>query len=340
MSHEIRTPLGAMLGFTDLLRDPGVTANERSNYVNIIARNGAQLSVIIDDILDLSKVESGHLTLEYTDTFHQKIGADVVSLLQVKAKEKDLALEYSADPKYARPYYFRPHARSQILLNLVGNAIKFTKFGSVKVRTYGCHLEDGHKALCFEVSDTGIGLTDAQRSKLFQTFSQADETTTRRFGGTGLGLALSRRLARALGGDITITQSEENVGTTFLVQIGDYPERKSAPEDQFKVEKRHEPEVHEKALEGLHILVVDDAPDNQQLIWRYLTRAGAIVSSAENGQIGYRTALEHDFDLVLMDIQMPVMDGYTATAKLRDAGYMKPIIALTAHAMNDIRKKH
>ena len=227
----------------------------------------------------------------------------------------------------------------QILLNLVGNAIKFTQFGSVKIRTYGCKTGVGKRALCFEVSDTGIGVNASQISKLFQTFSQADESTTRRFGGTGLGLSLSRKLAQAMGGDVTLKHSQQGVGSVFLLKIADEFEKKSAPDDTFKIEERAPAELPENALAGLSILVVDDAPDNQQLIWRYLTKYGAAVESAENGLLGYRAALKGNFDLVLMDIQMPIMDGYTATQKLRDAGYKKPIIALTAHAMDDIRKK-
>ena len=339
MSHEIRTPLGAMLGFADLLRDPGTTASERANYVNILSRNGEQLSVIIDDILDLSKVEAGHLTLEYVDTFHEKIGADVISLLQVKAKEKDLALEYSFDPTAPQVITSDPTRVRQVLLNLVGNAIKFTQYGSIRIRTYGCSNHSLTASLCFEVTDTGIGMTEEQQAKLFQAFSQGDDTTTRRFGGTGLGLALSRRLARELGGDIEVTKSQVDIGTTFLVRIADLPEKRTSTADLSRPESPRELELPVLALEGLRILVVDDAPDNQQLIWRYLTRQGALVQSAENGQEGYRAALSGTFDLVLMDIQMPVMDGYTATSKLRESGYTKPIIALTAHAMNDIRKK-
>ena len=301
-------------------------------------RNGEQLALIINDILDLSKVEAGHLTLEFTDTYHKFIGSDVVSLLHVKAREKDLALEYDFDESTPEVITADPTRVRQILLNLVGNAIKFTQFGSVKIKTYGCRVGP-RPALCFEITDTGIGIPKDQQARLFQPFSQADETTTRKFGGTGLGLALSRRLARELGGDITIVRSAVGIGTTFLVKIADQPDKRSAPEDTFKSEPRIEPEIKENELAGIRILVVDDAPDNQQLIWRYLTKQGASVQSAENGLLGYRAALSGDFDLVLMDIQMPVMDGYTATQKLRDAGYQKPVVALTAHAMNDIRKK-
>lgn len=338
MSHEIRTPLGAMMGFADLLKDPCLTASERQSFTDILSRNGESLSVIINDILDLSKVEAGHLTLEYTDTFPDQIGADVVSLLRVKAREKDLVLNYSHDETSPESIVADPIRVRQILLNLVTNAVKFTQFGSVNIRSFTCKTERGRDALCFEVSDTGIGIPKHQHEKIFEMFVQADGSMTRRFGGTGLGLALSRSLARTMGGDVVITDSQEGVGSTFLVTIEDQPERRN--------ERREKPsrdltpqELSEKALQGLKILVVDDAPDNQQLIWRYLTKYGAVVESAENGLLGYRSAITGHYDIILMDIQMPIMDGYSATQKLREAGYSKPIIALTAHAMNEVRKK-
>lgn len=339
MSHEIRTPLGAMIGFADLIREQGLTASERANYANIMLRNGEQLSVIINDILDLSKVEAGHLSLEYIDTHHTKIGSEVMSLMQVKAREKDLAFEYNADDSAPDVITSDPTRVRQIVLNIVANAIKFTQYGAVKIRSYGGPASDGKQTLCFEVSDTGIGMTLAQIDRLFQTFSQADETTTRRFGGTGLGLALSRKLARSLGGDITVKKSSEGIGSTFLVTIVDQPEKKSSATGAFKREVDRHLEVGENSLSGLRILSVDDSPDNQALLWNYLTKQGASVAAVDNGILGVKAALAGNFDLVLMDIQMPVMDGYTATQKLRDAGYQKPIIALTAHAMTEIRKK-
>jgi signal transduction histidine kinase/CheY-like chemotaxis protein len=338
MSHEIRTPLGAMMGFADLLKDPGLTAAERQSFTDILSRNGESLSVIINDILDLSKVEAGHLTLEYTDTFPEQIGADVVSLLRVKASEKDLVLNYTHDESCPKSIISDPIRVRQILLNLVSNAIKFTQFGSVNIKSFARKTDRGSNALCFEVSDTGIGIPKHQQEKIFEMFVQADGSMTRRFGGTGLGLALSRSLARAMGGDIAISATQEGVGSTFLVTIEDRPERKSEHREKPAPDVTHQ-ELTETALQGLKILVVDDAPDNQKLIWRYLTRYGAVVESADNGLIGYRAAIAGDFDLVLMDIQMPVMDGYSATQKLREVGYLKPIVALTAHAMNEVRKK-
>ncbi len=339
MSHEIRTPLGAMIGFADLLRDPGLSETERINYIDILSRNGENLSLIINDILDLSKVEAGHLTLEYTDAYPDQIAADVVSLLRVKAKEKDLTLDYTYDESSPRSIVSDPLRVRQILLNLVGNAIKFTQYGSVKIRSYGCKTDDGRPAVCFEVADTGIGIPTSQQDRIFEMFVQADGTMTRRFGGTGLGLALSRRLARSMGGDVSVIKTQEGVGTTFLVKIEDQPHRRTSRSLGPSREKTAVIEIKDRALEGIRVLVVDDAPDNQQLIWRYLTKQGALIETAENGWIGYRAALGGNFDIVLMDIQMPVMDGYTATQKLRENGFSQPIIALTAHAMTEIRKK-
>lgn len=338
MSHEIRTPLGAMIGFADLLRDPGLTGSQRSNYIDILARNGENLSVIIDDILDLSKVEAGHLTLEYTDIYPEQIVEDVISLLRVKAKEKDLALESRIEPDVPATIVSDPTRVRQILLNLVGNAIKFTQFGSVSVRAFGCHADEGRPAVCFEVIDTGIGIPESQKEKIFEMFVQADGSTTRRFGGTGLGLALSRSLARSLGGDIVITQTVQGKGSTFLITIVDQPGRRTSKTAR-REEKLRTPELGERSLEGVKVLVVDDSPDNRHLIWLYLNKQGAIIDSAENGLLGVKMALAGDYDVVLMDVQMPEMDGYAATAKLRQARYRKPIIALTAHAMNEVRQK-
>ena len=339
MSHEIRTPLGAMMGFADLLKDPGLTASERQSFIDILSRNGESLSVIINDILDLSKVEAGHLTLEYTDTRPDQIGADVISLLRVKAREKDLVLNYTHDETSPASVVADPNRVRQILLNLVSNAIKFTQFGSVNLRSFACKNDRGRDALCFEVSDTGIGIPLHQQEKIFEMFVQADGSMTRRFGGTGLGLALSRSLARMMGGDVVVTHSKEGVGSTFLVTIEDQPEMRNQTATEFSRQTTDQQELSDQILEGVKILVVDDAPDNQQLIWRYLTKKGAVVESAENGYLGYRAAINGHFDLILMDIQMPVMDGYAATQKLREAGYKKPIVALTAHAMNEVRKK-
>ncbi|MBL7670613.1 MAG: response regulator [Bdellovibrionaceae bacterium] len=338
MSHEIRTPLGAMLGFADLLRDPGLSVSERASYTEILSRNGQNLSLIINDILDLSKVEAGHLTLEMSEMKPRSIAEDVVSLLRVKAVEKNLVFEFVCDDSTPTTIVSDPLRVHQILLNLIGNSVKFTSFGSVTVRSFGRKTATGKTAVCFEISDTGIGIPTQHRAKVFEMFVQADGSMTRKYGGTGLGLALSKKLAQELGGDIVLSHSEVGKGSTFVVTIEDRSEIRIKVLDSKRERPPHRrPEPD--ALRGLKVLVVDDSPDNRHLIWHYLTKHGAIVDSAENGVLGFRKALANNFDIVLMDLQMPEMDGYAATLKLRDVGYGIPIIALTAHAMSEVSQK-
>jgi PAS domain S-box-containing protein len=344
MSHEIRTPLGAMLGFADLLRDPNISPDEHSNYLNILVRNGEQLSIIINDILDLSKVEAGHLTLEFLEVDPKTIVTDVYALLEIKAREKNLTLTYEADPSTPVQVTTDPVRVRQVLVNLMSNAIKFTPHGSIYVRSYGARNSQGRMLMGFEITDTGIGIATEHQEHIFEMFVQAEDSTTRKFGGTGLGLALSRKLARALGGDVRVARSEPGAGSTFLFTLTDLPElrvKQDTPEHKAAdaPTAASTPGANNISLEGLKILVVDDAPDIRSLISFLLMRAGASVDFAENGVEGYRKALSNCYDMVLMDIQMPQMDGYTATMKLREQGYHKPIIALTAHAMTEARRK-
>lgn len=334
MSHEIRTPLGAILGFTDLMRDPTLSTRERENFARIVNRNGEQLSTIINDILDLSKVEAGHLALEFAQTNPSEIVADVATLLQINADVKGLRLQFSSDPTTPATLVTDPARLRQILLNVIGNAIKFTTSGSVRVRSYG---ED--PCVFFEVIDTGIGIPESARERIFEAFVQADVTLSRKFGGTGLGLALSRQLARSLGGDVKITDTAVGRGTRFLISVANKPEK--LPDNGIDSTLRVVDSTHQNKdlLRGMRALVVDDSEDNRMLIGHFLNGYGAQVDFATNGLEGCRKALNGSFDVVLMDIQMPEMDGYTATMKLRESGYNKPIVALTAHAMGEARQK-
>lgn len=338
VSHEIRTPLGAMIGFTDLLRDPTLTCEERESYIDVLARNGENLSVIINDILDLSKVEAGHLSLDLEESDPAQMVSEVMSLLTVKLKEKDLSFSIENDPSTPLQMVTDPVRVKQILLNIVGNAVKFTRTGGIKVRTFAAVSPEGKPQCCFEVQDTGIGIPESKWERVFEMFVQADNSTTRRFGGTGIGLALSRRLAQALGGDIKITASTPEQGTTFLITLEDQTSELRTPALPAR-EEISETDSNSRPLEGLQILVVDDSDDNQQLMWHYIRKFGGTAELAENGVAGYQKALKGNFDLVLMDIQMPIMDGYTATSKLRESGFDRPIIALTAHVLSDVRQK-
>ncbi len=346
MSHEIRTPMTAILGFADVLcGEPGLdrAPPERIEAIETIRRNGNYLLKLINDILDLSKIEAGKLEVERTACSPVQVLEEVLALMRVRgdAKNIPLKLEYAG----AIPEVIRcdPLRLKQILINLVGNAVKFTETGSVRMVARLLRPPAKPALLQVEVIDTGIGLTEEQASRLFQPFSQADASTTRKFGGTGLGLTISKRLAEMLGGGITL-HSEPGKGSTFSVTVKtgdlegvrllDGPTEAAAPATPAPPVGNAAPPVR---LDG-RILLAEDGPDNQRLIAFVLKKAGAEVTVAENGQIAHDEALAarargEPFDLILMDMQMPVMDGYTATAKLRAAGYTGPIVALTAHAM-------
>ena len=348
MSHELRTPLTAILGFAELLKSPTQTAEEHDQCIATIDRNGQHLLAIINDILDLSKIEAGKLEIERTDYSPVQMVSDITSLFQNWAEGKCLRFRATYPGPLPRIIRTDPTRLRQILVNLVGNAIKFTETGHVEVRVSLEQQTEGiGNQLQFAVIDTGIGMDAEQQAKLFQAFSQADSSTTRQYGGTGLGLTISRRLAQMLGGDIKVT-SDEGRGSTFTLSVA------TGPLDDIEIiehpngvtKKGLAPKVSEQsaALLNSHILLAEDGPDNQRLISFVLRKAGAQVTIAENGRIAYETAIEawqnaQPFDVILMDMQMPELDGYEATSLLRRSGYIGPIIAVTAHAMSDDRQK-
>jgi signal transduction histidine kinase/CheY-like chemotaxis protein len=330
MSHEIRTPLGAILGFADLLKDPGISDEERSQYSGIIHRTASHLTQVINDILDLSKVEAGYVEIEKTCFSLQAMLDEIHSVLSVRCTEKAVKLIFSGrGNEIPKLIYSDGNRLRQILMNILGNAIKFTDRGEVSL-TY----EVIEKDLIFTVRDTGIGISPEQAAQLFQSFRQVDSSSTRRHEGTGLGLVLSRRLARLLGGEVTLLPGALGTGSTFVVKVA-FEERPSYSETKA-LSFAEDPSM---ALSGKNILLVDDVSENRILIERILVKRGARVQTAVNGVDGIEKALGDNFDLILMDIQMPVMDGYTATQMLREHGYQKPIIALTAHAMKEDRAK-
>jgi CheY-like chemotaxis protein len=246
-------------------------------------------------------------------------------VLQLQQKD-DLPRNVKSDPIRLR----------QILINIIGNAIKFTHTGGVTVNIETVHSEkNGEMVLRFKISDTGIGMSEAAKARIFLPFAQADSTTTRKFGGTGLGLALTRKLAIALGGNVELSESRPSEGSTFSVWVSLGPNFRVG--DSLNSSDRStyglQIEQNAKPLSGFSILVAEDAVDNQKLIKLLLTRYGATVHLVENGQRAVEEAAKNNFDLVLMDLQMPVLDGYQATTQLRMNGFTRPIIALTAHAM-------
>jgi signal transduction histidine kinase/ActR/RegA family two-component response regulator len=334
MSHEIRTPLGAIMGFGELLKDHSTGAEESAQFIDTIIRNGQELTRLIDDILDLSKVEAGKVDLEKIPIDVGSFMESISNSLAPRAKQKGISLDINIAPGL-KTAVTDPTRLRQVLTNIVDNAIKFTAKGSV---TVSARLIPGfHKSslLQFAVKDTGIGLTRTEQARLFQPFSQADSSTTRRYGGTGLGLALAQKLAKALGGEIFIAETAPGKGSTFIVNVDSglkEDENDSlSPAVRLNVVAR----VGQSDLAGLNILVAEDAIDNQELIRRILHRAGAMVDLVGNGAEAVERALAYSYDLVLMDIQMPIMDGFDATKELRKRGFGQPIIALTAHAMRE-----
>lgn len=335
MSHEIRTPLSAVLGFADILTQTDLTSSEREEYLGSIARNGKLLLRIIDDVLDLSSIEARGYDVEKTEVDLGMMLSDLETTLKVRAESHNVQLRINRSQGASERYVTDALRLKQILLNVIGNAVKFTENGqvTVSVEAKPSHrLVDGSLQgydLVFSIKDTGVGLTDKEALHLFEPFSQADSSTRRRYGGTGLGLVISRKLARSLGGDVRLVESRKSQGSTFEVTVraqlaSKRPEAKAAPAAAAS-----------DILRGKRILVVDDVADNRTLVERYLTPSGVLVTKASGGGEAILHIEKQDADLILMDIQMPEMDGYEATSRLRAMGYKKPIVALTAHAMRD-----
>lgn len=340
MSHEIRTPLGAILGFSELLINEKLSAGERADSVEVIKRNGRLLSNVINDILDISKVEAGKMEIEKMNVSFDEIMKDMSSILSLEADKKGIALNVISEGMIPNMIKTDPLRLRQILLNIVGNAIKFTAKGSVEMRIRLVHPAGERAQLAFVVKDTGEGIHPEHVQRLFMPFQQADVSITRKFGGTGLGLVLSRKLAAALGGDVKLIETRPGAGSTFMVTID--PEVSGEIQQNYSARSSlSAPNVPAPALklDGMKILVVDDSPDNQALISAILRHAGALTEAAGHGGEAVNLALTGDFDVVLMDLQMPVMDGYEATRVLRERGYRKPIVALTAHAMKEERDR-
>jgi signal transduction histidine kinase/DNA-binding NarL/FixJ family response regulator len=342
MSHEIRTPLNAILGFASVLLTGigGQDEAERREHLETIYHSGKHLLALIGDILDLSKIEAGQLEIEKVPCSLPELVAEVLSVLRVRSQERGIGLESSWEGGIPEVIQTDPARVRQLLLNLVGNAIKFTHEGGVRVVTE--LLRGQEPQVVISVIDTGIGIPADKREAIFDPFVQADNSVTRNFGGTGLGLAICRRIIQALGGTITVTSSVGH-GSTFRITLPTGPlegvKILDAPAADGLRSKSRLPQTGPTCLPHARILLVEDGATNRKLLGLILRRAGAEVAEAEHGQIGFDMATTASYDLILMDMQMPIMDGYTATRKLREHGVDCPIIALTAHAMAGDQKK-
>ncbi|MBL9141879.1 MAG: response regulator, partial [Phycisphaerae bacterium] len=386
MSHEIRTPMTAILGFADMLAEPGLTEDEQRTVVSSIRRNSEHLLKIINDILDISKIEAGGMTVEPLSCQPAALVEEVASLLRQRAASRGLDLQVEISEGAPAEICTDPTRVRQILTNLIGNAIKFTQHGGVLVSVESVpegeplaprrdpeasDAPPAEQRLRIRVSDTGIGITDEQIARLFRPFMQADVSTTRKFGGTGLGLTISRRLARMLGGDLTV-RSTPGKGSTFTVEIGTHAEpyvaydsvdesddaltesgaassadRPSIPAGEpaaIAPSKRAASVEAGVPAASVRVLLAEDGEDNQRLIGFHLKRGGMLPTVAENGRVACdlveaAAKAGQPFDAVLMDMQMPELDGYQATRRLRERGYAGPIVALTAHAMQGDRER-
>jgi signal transduction histidine kinase/CheY-like chemotaxis protein len=338
MSHEIRTPMTAILGYTELLLDGDPPlAPEAREKLDVVRRNGTHLLEILNDILDISKIEAGRFDIERIPMSPSQIVNEVASLMRVRALEKGLRLEVEFRTEIPSQVLCDPTRLRQALVNLVGNAIKFTPKGRTRVDVA---YDPEREQLTLRVHDTGIGIPEERMRDLFRAFEQADTSMTRRFGGTGLGLAITKRLASLMGGDCTV-ESRVGVGSTFCflcrAPMAEGAELLSlAGESRGECSKRQRKRTPKLQA---RVLLAEDGTDNQRLISVLLRKAGADVVVVENGRLAVERASQEKFDIVLMDMAMPEMDGYEASRVLREMGMEAPIIALTAHAMRGERER-
>ena len=335
MSHEIRTPLTSIIGFAELLLDPKGTAHDKSDAASTIIRNGRHLLDVINDILDLSKIETRQLETERIEVGLPDLLSDIEMLSAGRAKAKKLKFTVAHHLPLPPALCTDPVRLKQILLNLCSNAIKFSSQGEVRIDV---RHDAAREQLLFEVSDTGIGISAHQIDRLFKPFAQADVSTTRQFGGSGLGLYISKQLADLLGAEIKV-KSKPGKGSCFSVSIP--INRATKPlemlTDRCDCEAFHRPAFEVTSIEvpelNGRVLLAEDGPDNQRLLSTYLRQAGLTVDIANNGKEAIALALSTDYALVLMDVQMPMMDGMEATQYLRAENYRGPIVALTANVM-------
>ena len=335
MSHEIRTPLTAIIGFSDLVHDRLANGDNNKTTLGKVIRNAEHLMHIINDILDISKIEANKLEIEHAKFSMFEMLHDIQAMLEDKITQK--GLEFKINYNFPLPEIITSDVvrLKQIIINLCSNAMKFTETGYVYIYTDHDHLNN---RLYFKVEDTGIGLSNDQCKKIFSAFSQADSSTTKKYGGTGLGLSISKQLAEKLGGELKVT-SELGKGSTFSFFINPGFVSNICHEiPKIEFQKNNSRLFEDTHVKGL-ILLVEDTIDNQELISIYLNELGAEVIVANNGQEAVTLAASNDFDLILMDMQMPIMNGYDALCKLRENNYTKPIAMLTANAFKEERDR-
>jgi signal transduction histidine kinase/DNA-binding NarL/FixJ family response regulator len=334
MSHEIRTPMTAMLGMTELLQLTPLDA-QQAEYATTIERSGDTLLKIVNDILDFSKIEAGRVALEEVSFDSRGLLGEVQRLLEHRARDKRLALHVEVDPTVPSDFLGDPTRIKQVLINLAGNAIKFTHHGSVKMWARSRQIDDIRTYIEFGVTDTGIGIAEDQRDRVFEAFTQADASTTRRYGGTGLGLAISARLVRLMGGEIRL-ESEPGAGSTFTVSL---VLKVSSTKSAAPASAQTQP----TPLYHARVLIVEDNLDNQTLAERMLRHLGCDVDIATDGRLAIECMERGDYDVVFMDCHMPNLNGYEATREIRRReaarGTHSIIVALSASVLPEERQR-
>lgn len=338
ISHEIRTPMTAILGYADLLKRDTISSEEKDDAVKIIDQNASHLLGLIDEILDISKIEAGKFVFEEEEADLSAFLNEVYSLINVKAEDKGIELYFKNEGRIPENIIVDPKRLKQILFNILGNAIKFTEKGYVELIV---SFDEKKNRLSFRIKDTGIGISKTHMKKLFKPFEQGDSSVARKFGGTGLGLVLSKRLAKEMKGDVKIVDSKPGVGTCMevLIDIGEPQNPELLSSFSTSVVEEKADEIDKFALRGTKVLVVDDAKENARLFKLYLSEAGADVSIAHDGESALNMAQNSFFDIVLLDLQMPGKDGFQVIKELRQNLFEKPVLALTAHAMKEEKEK-
>ncbi len=328
ITHEIRTPVGIMLGYAEILAEPESSDAEKENALAAIRRSGDKLLRQLGEVLDYARIEAGERAIHKKSVSLRPLVENILAEMYSRNQHKKLQIEFEMGPDLPLEIGTDPECLTQILSLLMDNALKFTDRGFVRLSVSTQSMQ-GRSFLVFQVSDSGIGISQGDRGRLFQIFSQLDGSSTRRHTGSGLGLVIARKLARMLNGDVTLKSSQVQQGSVFEVRI----ENENLEQSQGAASFSPSMSSSGENLQNLRILVADDLADNRYLVGQILTKAGAVVEFSENGSEAVEKASSQSYDLILMDLQMPEMDGLWATRRIRQHGFKGPVIAVSAQAL-------